>query len=263
MSAFKLKLNEQIALLRKQKDLTQENLANLLGVTNQTVSKWESAQCCPDIQLLPKIAKIFNVTVDELLGYTLSSASDDIFSTLRKKIGTLPEGEDFDFALRAAAELHTSIITKYMTPEPTNKNRDTGEAIKPPEKNSYGYSCLSIPEITTTMRHGTVFFSDNKDLNLTNTNIGRIASILKPFCDVNNLKIASALYRLTVHSENLYATAAQISEKSEKPVEKVTNCLSEELASFILEKKSEKETAYRFDGMYMNILPIIALLNYK
>ena len=85
MSAFKLKLNEQIALLRKQKDLTQENLANLLGVTNQTVSKWESAQCCPDIQLLPKIAKIFNVTVDELLGYTLSSTSDDIFSTLRKK----------------------------------------------------------------------------------------------------------------------------------------------------------------------------------
>ena len=48
-----IKINEQIAFLRKQKGLTQEELAGVLGITNQAVSKWESAQCCPDIQLLP------------------------------------------------------------------------------------------------------------------------------------------------------------------------------------------------------------------
>ena len=64
-----IKINEQIAFLRKQKGLTQEELANALGVTNQAVSKWESAQCCPDIQLLPDLAKIFDVSIDELIGY--------------------------------------------------------------------------------------------------------------------------------------------------------------------------------------------------
>lgn len=63
------KLNEQIASLRKEKGITQEELAQALGVTNQAVSKWESAQCCPDIQLLPDIADYFGVSIDELMGY--------------------------------------------------------------------------------------------------------------------------------------------------------------------------------------------------
>ena len=64
-----LKLNERIILLRKEKGITQEELAQALGVTNQAVSKWESAQCCPDIQLLPNIATFFDVSIDWLMGY--------------------------------------------------------------------------------------------------------------------------------------------------------------------------------------------------
>ena len=52
---------------RKEKGLTQEALAEKLGVSAQAVSKWENGATCPDIALLPKLAKIFDVTVDALL----------------------------------------------------------------------------------------------------------------------------------------------------------------------------------------------------
>ena len=57
-----------IALHRKRLDLTQEGLALKLGVTNQAVSKWESGQSCPDIALLPSLADLFGITIDELFG---------------------------------------------------------------------------------------------------------------------------------------------------------------------------------------------------
>ncbi len=59
-------LGNKIAELRKEKSMTQEALANKLGVSNQAVSKWEANQSCPDIQLLPQIADIFGVTLDSL-----------------------------------------------------------------------------------------------------------------------------------------------------------------------------------------------------
>jgi transcriptional regulator with XRE-family HTH domain len=64
-----LKINDQIVALRKQKGVTQGELADVLGVSNQSVSKWESGQCCPDIQLLPELAKYFDVSIDELMGH--------------------------------------------------------------------------------------------------------------------------------------------------------------------------------------------------
>ena len=60
------KINEQITFLRKRMNLTQDELANKLGVTNQAVSKWENNICCPDILLLPKIAELFGVSIDSL-----------------------------------------------------------------------------------------------------------------------------------------------------------------------------------------------------
>jgi len=60
-------IGKRIAGLRKDKGLKQEDLAQMLGVSGQAVSKWENDQTCPDISLLPQLAKVLGVTVDELL----------------------------------------------------------------------------------------------------------------------------------------------------------------------------------------------------
>lgn len=60
-------LGKRIALLRRQKGLKQDDLAQMLDVSPQAVSKWENDQTCPDISLLPQLAQILDVSVDELL----------------------------------------------------------------------------------------------------------------------------------------------------------------------------------------------------
>lgn len=67
-----MKLSENIIYLRKKRGLTQEQLANLLMVSTTAVSKWENGNNRPDIEILPDLAEIFQVSIDALLGYEKS-----------------------------------------------------------------------------------------------------------------------------------------------------------------------------------------------
>ena len=64
-----LNLGDNLVRLRRKKGITQEELANFVGVTKASVSKWETRQSMPDILILPRLAAFFDVTVDELIGY--------------------------------------------------------------------------------------------------------------------------------------------------------------------------------------------------
>lgn len=65
---MKLAIGENIRSFRRKNDLTQEAFANQLGVTYQSVSRWENGTTYPDLELLPAISEALSVTVDELLG---------------------------------------------------------------------------------------------------------------------------------------------------------------------------------------------------
>ena len=72
-----LNFSENFKQLRKKKGDTQEKIAEILGVTGQTVSRWELNICYPDLELLPSIANYFGVTVDTLLSNDNNSKQKD------------------------------------------------------------------------------------------------------------------------------------------------------------------------------------------
>lgn len=63
-----VKIGERIKQLRVKRELTQEKLSEILGVSPQAISRWENSTTYPDINMLPSIATFFSVSVDELLG---------------------------------------------------------------------------------------------------------------------------------------------------------------------------------------------------
>ncbi len=73
-----LRLAENLARLRKEKKVTQEELADFIGVTKASVSKWENGLSMPDILLLPQLATYFGVTLDDLLSYEPQLSKEQI-----------------------------------------------------------------------------------------------------------------------------------------------------------------------------------------
>lgn len=73
-----ISVGTNIYRMRKEARLTQDDLASYLGVTKASVSKWETGQSYPDIELLPKIATYFGTSVDELMGYEPQMSRDGI-----------------------------------------------------------------------------------------------------------------------------------------------------------------------------------------
>ena len=104
-------LGERIADLRRERGITQENLAGIIGVSAQAISKWENNATMPDIMLLPIIADTLGVTIDELFGIrhkvqekpinceeTPVAVYDQILNTMWRS------GDNNDFAERAKAQ---------------------------------------------------------------------------------------------------------------------------------------------------------------
>lgn len=82
-----LKLGENLRKFRLQRELTQEQLADILGVSAQAVSRWENGTTYPDITLLPVIASYFEITLDELMGMDSFKSEEQ----LKELLGQLEE----------------------------------------------------------------------------------------------------------------------------------------------------------------------------
>lgn len=93
-----IKTGKFIATLRKEKDLTQEQLGEKLGVTNKTISRWENGNYMPDIEMLSLLSKEFDVSINELIsgerlliGDFKKAADNNLVTALNNSIFTLKE----------------------------------------------------------------------------------------------------------------------------------------------------------------------------
>lgn len=77
-------IGQTIKKLRKNADMTQEELAEMLSISSQAISRWETDSAMPDISLLPSLCNIFNVSADELLGIDIVKQDEEI-NEIRKE----------------------------------------------------------------------------------------------------------------------------------------------------------------------------------
>ena len=116
---MKLKIGENIKYLRRTRDITQEALAEMLGVSCQSVSRWELNVCYPDMELLPTIAGIFRVSVDNLLGVddtTEKQKVDQYLDRFQRAINKGQVNECITIAREGAAEFpnNYALLNKLM-----------------------------------------------------------------------------------------------------------------------------------------------------
>jgi transcriptional regulator with XRE-family HTH domain len=87
-----LNFAENLKCLRKEKGVTQEKLSEALGVSAQSISRWELGICYPDIEMLPAIANYFGTTVDGLLSNDTRSKEKDMeafgfYEVVKREVG--------------------------------------------------------------------------------------------------------------------------------------------------------------------------------
>lgn len=143
---MEMTLGARIGLLRREKGLKQEELAERMGVSPQAVSKWENDLNCPDIALLPQLAKTLDVTVDHLL----------TGEKPEPPVRLVPEGERKDFRdmfLRITMDSQAGDKMRVNLPMSLVQIAlDTGVNIT----GNSALSQIDLQQIVTLVRHGAV-----------------------------------------------------------------------------------------------------------
>lgn len=120
---MRIKIGEVIQTLRKEKSLTQEQLARFIGVSTPAVSKWESGNSYPDIELLPLLADFFNVSVDKLLNYKVDLSEEEVMKIYKEleeilakieiDLSTEEPREEFKDNLESVERIANMYMEKY------------------------------------------------------------------------------------------------------------------------------------------------------
>lgn len=120
------KVGNLIYELRKEKNMTQKQVADLMNISDKTISKWERGLGCPDISLLPELSQIFGVSIEGILAGELN-INQLVGGNMRKlKFYVCPQCGNL---MTATGEANVSCCGKTLEPE-TPKKVEPGHELK-------------------------------------------------------------------------------------------------------------------------------------
>lgn len=189
------KISEKIAQRRKILGMSQEKLANMIGVTNQSVSKWENDMSMPDISLVPSLCAALGISADELFGIDTAENSDN----LRTAVKHLTEK---DGALKTSASLARMTMNSFSGQQLTAFTSGDGVFIS------------DLDEKTAVTINGKEQLSA-----IQNVPFDTVKSVFELLCDECVYKVISVL------DSDRFQSAEQIAEKSGLKTDDVNGAL--------------------------------------
>ena len=235
--------NEKIKKLRKQKNMTQEQLAEYMCVSPQAVSRWETGVTSPDISALPQLAELFCVTVDELLGVDEKEKRREINAVIAEAeavINTTGETEESIIKIREALNkypgnerlLCTLMYALYVASEDEELCRE------------YDAEIVSIAY--RIQQHSTVDGSRNEARRI----------LFRHYCDTNRkaeaLQIADGMARIETCLERNIYWALEGGDRLDYLKERITddlNYLLWDIWAYSTHAELEEDDKERLDGL--------------
>ena len=202
-----IKIAENIQALRKKKHLTQEELAEVFGVTSQSISKWELGLSCPDISVLPEISDYFEVSIDELLGYKPESSVNSIYLNIKSLVDSKENYNDKMSLIYQIAMLSSTCIADQ-------EKKSVNDIL---EGKKYRNKAISQCHSGLIMKgDNSLFISSFKDYPKFDINVIRkVHRYLTSINKMNTLRVLFALHNLmTENGMTKYFTMNELVEKT-------------------------------------------------
>ena len=247
-----IKIAENLQMLRKEKSLTQEQLAEILGVTNQSISKWELGLSCPDITMLPKIAELYSITIDELIGYKPITSINNIYVELYSYLKSIEDDGELMDAIYRICRLASSCTSK--------KESDTAKKLI---DGKYGNNCAIMQaygkEYGGVLSHNinSMLISSFKDMEKIDiSQIRKMYKSLSSLCNINVLKVLVAFFENNNNGlKNNGLTVDELSEITHLTIEQVYEAMNN--LDVIINEKSNDE---KWFVTHIDTIPLLMLI---
>jgi len=183
-----LNIGNKIAEYRREKGVTQEQLADYVGVSVAAVSKWETNQSYPDITLLPSIADFFEVTIDSLLDYMITDKQEK-YKQIRDSIQEPVLNGDYNAVLPVTLEALKKYPNDFELLEITGRMLSskswTSETKEQDLKDAVYYleRALKCAETKEELKYQRIWIK--KSISYVYEYMGDIDTALKKLCEIN------------------------------------------------------------------------------